>query len=218
MIESPGAMRWSSVFSYLSAGVLVAGVVGKLAGWPSAAVEWLLLAWAILLLPIGLVLFRHPMRKPAWGLFLGFWGFLAVITLIVLQYLAVADVLRQPSRTFAEAWPIGVFALWLGVTSLLGRPDGEDTELSGPVTWLGALAGAALLASAIAGITQAEGAIAPAFLAAAVAYVLWAAALSGEIWAFVPGGRRPNRIEPARAGLPAPETPTEPAPLAATTP
>lgn len=195
-------MRWSSVFSYLSAGVLVAGVVGKLAGWPSASVEWLLLAWAILLIPVGLVLFRHPMRKPAWGLFLGFWGFLAVITLVVLQYLAVADVLREPSRTFAESWPIGVFALWLAVTSLLGRPDGAETELSGPVTWLGAITGAALLAGAIAGIAQVHGAIGPAFFVGAVAYVLWAAALSGEIWAFVPGRRRAQvgtRPEPAPA-------------------
>jgi hypothetical protein len=183
-------MRWSSVFSYLSAGVLVAAVVGQIAQWPAAAVQWLLLAWAILLIPVALVLFRHPMRRPAWGLFLGFWGFLALITLVVLQYLAVADVLRQPSRTFAESWPIGVFAVWLAVTSLLGRPDDTETDLSGPVTWLGALAGAALLASAIIGIAQAHGAIEPAFFVAAVAYVLWAAALSGEIWAFVPGRRR----------------------------
>lgn len=195
-------MRWSSVFSYLSAGVLVAAVVGRLAGWPSASVEWLLLAWAVLLVPIGLVLFRHPMRRPAWGLFLGFWGFLAVITLVVLQSLAVADVLREPSRTFAEAWPIAVFALWLGVTSLLGRPDRADAELSGAVTWLGAIAGAALLASAIAGIAQAGGAIRPAFFFAAAAYVLWAAALSGEIWAFVPGRRRRSTPPALRATSP----------------
>src|SRR5437016_4491032 len=142
-------MRWSSVFSYLSAGVLVAAVVGKLAAWPAAAPQWLLLAWAILLIPVSLVLFRHPMRNPAWGLFLGFWGFLGVITLVVLQSLAVADVLRDPSRTFAEAWPLGVFAIWLTVTSLLGTPDRTDSALAGSVTWLGGLAGLALLASSI---------------------------------------------------------------------
>ena len=193
-------MRWSSVFSYLSAGVLIAAVVGKVAGWPSASVAWLLLAWAVLLVPVATVLFRHPMRHPAWGLFLGFWGCLALVTLVVLQSLAVADVLREPSRTFAESWPIGVFAIWLAVTSLLGSPDRVEAELSGPVTWLGALAGAALLASAITGIAQAHGAIAPAFLAAAACYVLWAAALSGEIWAWAPVRTRVR----TRAAEPAP--------------
>lgn len=184
-------MRWSSVFSYLSSGVLVAAVIGAVAGWPPAFVQWLLLAWALLLLPVGLVLFRHPMRHPAWGLFLGFWGFVAIVTLVVLQSLAVADVLREPSRSFAEAWPLGVFALWLAVTSLLGTPDAVESGLAAPVTWLGGLAGAALLASSITGIAQAHGAIRPAFFAAAVAYVLWAAALSGEIWAWRPGRGRP---------------------------
>lgn len=202
MIES-GAVRWSSVWSYLSAGVLVAAVVGKLAGWSSASVEWLLLAWAVLLVPVALVLFRHPMRNPAWGLFLGFWGFLAVLTLVILQYLALVDVLREPSRTFAEAWPIGVFAIWLGVTSLLGRPDGQETELSAPVTWLGGLAGAALLASAITGIAQAHAAIPAAFFAGAIGYVLWSAALSGEIWSWVPGRRRPAK-EPATVAATSP--------------
>jgi len=183
-------MRWSSVFSYLSAGVLIAAVVGKLAEWPSASVQWLLLAWAVLLIPVSLVLFRHPMRYPAWGLFLGFWGFLGVITLVVLQSLAVADVLRDPSRGFAEAWPLGVFGIWLAVTSLLGTPDRVESDLAGLVTWLGGLAGLALLGSWFVTIAGISGAVRPAFFLAAVAYVLWSAALSGEIWNWLPGRRR----------------------------
>jgi hypothetical protein len=210
-------VRWSSVFSYLSAAVLVAAVVGRIAAWPAASVEWLLLAWAILLLPVGLVLFRHPMRYPAWGLFLGFWGFLGVLTLIVLQSLAVADVLREPSRSFAEAWPIAVFAVWLAVTSLLGAPDEVESGLSSAVTWLGALTGLSLLASAITGIAQLHGAIRPAFFFAAVIYVFWAAALSGEIWAFVPGRRRPaDAPRPAARPAEVPESAPEPAAASAT--
>src|SRR5215472_2014675 len=120
-------MRWTSGFVYLSAVVLVVAVVAQLAGWHAALVQWLLLGWTVLLLPLSRALFVHPMRNPAWGLFLGFWGALGVITLIVLQSLAVADVLDEPSRTFAEAWPLGVFGLWVLVTSLLGsgaEPDG----------------------------------------------------------------------------------------------
>jgi hypothetical protein len=208
-------MRWSSVFSYLSAAVLVAAVVGRIAAWPAASVEWLLLAWAVLLLPVGLVLFRHPMRYPAWGLFLGFWGFLGVLTLIVLQSLAVADVLRDPSRTFAEAWPIGVFAVWLAVTSLLGAPDDVEAGLSPAVTWLGGLTGLALLASAVVGIAQLHSGIRPAFFFAAVMYVFWAAGLSGEIWAFAPGRRRPAQAPRPRT-VAAPEGPPEPAAASAT--
>ncbi|HEX6489061.1 MAG TPA: hypothetical protein VF137_09375 [Candidatus Dormibacteraeota bacterium] len=183
-------MRWTSAYAYLAAAVLIAAVVGKVTGWPVAAVQWLLLAWAVLLLPLGRLLFRHPMRYPAWGLFLGFWGGLGLITLIVLQSLAVADVLREPARTFAEAWPLGVFAIWLGVTSLLGAPDEAEVGLAGLVCWLGGLTGLALLAAAVVGIAGIDGAVRPAFLVSAIAFVLWAAALSGEVWGWSPGLRR----------------------------
>ena len=211
-------MRWSIVYAYLSAACLVAAVVGKVAGWPSNAVGWLLLAWTILLLPVARVLFRHPMRYPAWGLFLGFWGALGVITLIVLQSLAVADVLREPSRTFAEAWPLGVFGIWLAVTSLLGAPDEVEAALSGPLCWLGAASGVTLLASAIVGIAGIHGASRVAGLVSAAAYVLWAAALSGEVWAWK-AGRPPEKTaappaRPSRAtSPPGGEEFSEPAPV-----
>ena len=180
-------MRWTSVFVYLSAAVLVAAVVAELADWSAAVVQWLLLAWTVLLLPLARALFKHPMRSPAWGLFLGFWGSLGVITLIVLQSLAVADVLDEPSRTFAESWPLGVFGLWVLVTSLLGTAADLDGGVPGPIAWLGALTGAALLTASIlvwAGVTQA---LRPAALVAAAAYVVWTAGLSGVLWGW---GRR----------------------------
>lgn len=177
-------MRWTSAFVYLSAAVLVAAVVGELAAWPAAAAQWLLLAWSILLLPLCTALFRHPMRYPAWGLFLGFWGTLAVLTLVVLQSLAVAAVLVQPSRTFAESWPLAVFGLWVAVTSILGAAPAVEEGISAPVAGVGAVAGLALVAAGIVTwVGAGSDAERAAFFVAAVAYVVWTAGLSGELWA-----------------------------------
>ena len=48
----------------------------------------------MLLLPVAIGLFRHPMRVPAWGVFVGFWGVVAVLWLIVVQIFAVAGCSR----------------------------------------------------------------------------------------------------------------------------
>lgn len=204
-------MRWTSVFVYLSAAALVAAVVAEVGGWPAAVVQWLLLAWVILLSPLAAALFRYPMRAPAWGLFLGFWGSLSVLTLVILQSLAVAGVLQQPSRTFAESFPLAVFAAWVLVTSALGAErEGED-GVGVPVAALGVLTGLALIAASVIAWTGAAGPERPAFFAAAVAYVIWAAGLSGELWSWhshrtnLPAG--PPLGEAGNAGLPA--TPAE---------
>lgn len=85
-------MRWTSVLTYLSAASLLGAVISQLAGWPSVR-DWFLLAWSVLLLPVAIGLFSHPMRGPAWGLFVGFWGVVGALLLIVLQILAVAGLL-----------------------------------------------------------------------------------------------------------------------------
>src|SRR3989442_14672722 len=66
-------MRWTSGLTYLYAVALLGGVGAQLAGLESSR-NWLLLAWAILLLAAVIGLFRHPMRTPAWVLFAGFSG------------------------------------------------------------------------------------------------------------------------------------------------
>ena len=175
-------MRWTSVFVYLSAAVLVAAVVAEVGGWPAAAVQWLLLGWVALLCPLAAALFRSPMRAPAWGLFLGFWGSLSVVALLVLQSLAVAGVLQQPSRTFAESFPLAVFAAWALVTSALGVARDGEAGYGVPVAGFGILTGLGLIAASVIAWTGAAGPERPAFFAAAVAYVVWTAGLSGELW------------------------------------
>src|SRR5439155_26530012 len=95
-------MRWTSVLIYAAALLLVAATVGRLFGWNSALEGWLLLAWTVSLRPVAGALFRHPMRTPAWGLFIGFWGSLAVLTLIVFQVLGVFGVITGSTLTYAE--------------------------------------------------------------------------------------------------------------------
>src|SRR6266852_9311977 len=90
------AVRWASILTYLSALALLGAAVSQLAGWPSVR-GWFLLAWAALMLPAAIGLFRHPMRVPASGLFVGFWGVVGVIWLIVIQIFAVAGSLSGES-------------------------------------------------------------------------------------------------------------------------
>src|SRR5260370_3605955 len=94
------AMRWTSVLTFLSAVALVGAAAAQLVGWTSVR-GWFLLAWAVLLLPVAIGLFRHPMRVPAWGVFVGFWGLAGVVWLIVVPIFAVACSLG------GEAYPAG---------------------------------------------------------------------------------------------------------------
>src|ERR1700704_2464443 len=108
-------MRRTSVFTYLSIVALVAAVISQAVGWTGGRV-WFLLAWAVFLLPISIGLFGHPMRAPAWGLFVGVWGTVAVVILIVLQALALAGVLDAGWT----AWPLAVVGIWFITASALG--------------------------------------------------------------------------------------------------
>ena len=82
-------MRWTSALAFLSALALLGAIVSQAEGFTEVR-AWFLLAWAILLLPVAISLMSHPMRGPAWGLFVGFWGVVGALWLIVLQALAVA--------------------------------------------------------------------------------------------------------------------------------
>ena len=113
------AVRWASILTYLSALALLGAAGGQLAGWPSVR-GWFLLGWAALMLPAAIGLFRHPMRAPAWGLFVGFWGVVGVIWLIVIQIFAVAGSLSGEAYREWAAWPLAVVGIWFLVASGLG--------------------------------------------------------------------------------------------------
>ena len=78
-------------------------MVSEVLTWTTARSAFLLI-WAILLLFVVIGLFIHPMRWPAWGLFVGFWGAVGAVWLLLLQFLAMADVLRQPAYGDWAAW------------------------------------------------------------------------------------------------------------------
>jgi hypothetical protein len=141
---------------------------------------WFLLGWAVLLLPVAIALFSHPMRWPSWGLFVGFWGVVGALWLIVLQVLAVTDLLAGEAYSGWTAWPLALLGIWLVVASGLGfGAERVPRWLAG----LGLLAGAGLLAISIStwidasdDITRAAG------LFAAVAYVLWGLGQGWVVW------------------------------------
>ena len=167
-------MRRTSSFIYLSILALVAAVISEAVGWTEARV-WLLLVWAVLLLPVSIGLLGHPMRAPALGLFVGVWGTLAVVVLIVLQALAIAGVLGAEWT----AAPLAVLGVWFAVASLLGF--GAD-PFPAVVDMLGVLTGAGFIAIAAATMAGDSAVLRAAGVAAAVAYVLWAAGLGWVFW------------------------------------
>src|SRR5256885_7573282 len=63
-------LRWSSVLAVISAIALLGSLVSQLALWIDGR-NGLLLIWAVLLVAVAITLFSHPMRGPAWGLFVG---------------------------------------------------------------------------------------------------------------------------------------------------
>jgi hypothetical protein len=167
-------MRRTSVLTYLSILALVGTVVSEALGWTQIR-GWLLLVWAVLLLPVSIGLFGHPMRVPALGLFVGVIGTVAVVVLAVLQALAIAGVIGGGWT----AWPLEIVGIWFIVASLLGFGAPPFPPV---VDFLGVLAGAGFIA--IGGATAAEDAavLRVAGVAAAVAYVLWAAGLGWVFW------------------------------------
>lgn len=202
-------MRWTASLIYVSALLLVAATVGRLFGWTGALEAWLLLLWTVSLLPVAYALYRHPMRTPAWGLFIGFWGSLAILLLIVFQALGVASVMRGSTLTYAESWPLAVIALWILLTSLLGLAlSGDERDMPPLIDAGGILTGAALFAGSFAIWISWGAAIRPLFLLTAIAYVLWTVGMTSAIWDWGrPAPRRQAAAEPEPAALPAPATP-----------
>ena len=167
-------MRWTSFYTYLSIVALVAALISQAYGW-TVWRGWFLLVWAVLLLPIVIGLFSHPMRTPAWGVFVGFWGTLAVVFLIVIQALVVAAVVGGEWT----GWPLIIAGVWFVVASALGFGAAPFPAL---VDMLGVLAGAGLVAIGVATLLGDAALLKEAGLAAAAAYVLWAAGLGWVFW------------------------------------
>lgn len=179
LVAMTHGMRWTSALTFGSAVALLGAMASELGGLPSGR-GWFLLAWAVLLLPVTISLFSHPMRAPAWGLFVGFWGVVAANWLIVLQILNVADVLSGEAYRGWAAWPLAVLGIWLLVASGLGFGAERFPRW---VDGLGLLAGAGLLAISLATWIDPSGATArTAGVVAAIAYILWAAGLGWVTW------------------------------------
>ena len=171
-------LRWSSVLAVISAVALLGSLVSELALWIDAR-NGLLLLWAVLLLAVAITLFSHPMRGPAWGLFVGFWGTAAVIWLVVLQTLAVTGLLQGSAYSAWVAWPLAIIGLWILVASATGfgeSPFGRVVDI------LGLLTGAGLVSISIATWAGAEDLSRTIAAGAAIAYCLWTASLGWALW------------------------------------
>jgi hypothetical protein len=172
-------VRWTSVLTFLSAGALLGAAVSQLAGWSSVR-GWFLLGWAVLLVPVAIGLFSHPMRVPAWGLFVGFWGVVAILWLIVVQIFAVAGSLGGEVYREWAAWPVAMVGIWFLVASGLGFGAERFPRW---VDSLGLLAGAGLLAISVSTwIGASNDAVRAVGLFAAIAYCLWAIGLGWDFW------------------------------------
>jgi hypothetical protein len=172
-------MRWTSFLVFLSAAALLGAVISQLYGQTGVR-GWLLLAWTVLLLPVAVALASHPMRAPSWGVFIGFWGVLAAVALIVLQVVSVAGVLGGDAYAQATAVPLAVVGIWFLVASGLGfGAEGFPRWVDA----LGLLAGAGLLAISISTLSSSSpDLVRAAGQFAAIAYVLWAIGLGWVLW------------------------------------
>lgn len=172
-------MRRTSFLVFLSVAALLGGVASQLAGWESVR-GWCLLAWAVFMLPAAIALAWHPMRVPAFGLFVGFWGVIGALALIVVQILSAVGVLAGEAYRMSAAGPLALLGIWFIVASVLGFGAERFPRW---VDVLGVLAGAGLIAI---GLTTVLGASSVAFraagLMAAVAYCVWAAAFGWVLW------------------------------------
>jgi hypothetical protein len=129
---------WTTTLSYLSAICLIAALASQY--WGSTTVRsWLLMIWSVLLLAVSIRLFAHPMRKPAWGLFVGFWGTVGVLWLIVIQLFNLVGILNGGAYSGWAGWPIGFIGVWFVVASATGygaEPFGGAVDLLGIITGL----------------------------------------------------------------------------------
>lgn len=171
-------LRWSSALALTSAVVLLVSLVSEYASWFDVRNSFLLI-WTVLLLAVSITLFSHPMRGPAWGLFVGFWGTVAVIWLIVLQALAASGLLYGAAYRGWAAWPLAIIGIWILVASATGF---GESPFGRAVDALGLLTGAALVSISIA-TWSGTGDVAKTIAAgAAVAYCFWAASLGWALW------------------------------------
>jgi hypothetical protein len=179
MVAMTRGMRWTSFLVFLSAAALLGAVISQLYGQTEVR-GWLLLAWTVLLLPVAVALASHPMRAPSWGVFIGFWGVLAAVALVVLQVLSVAGVLGGDAYGQATAVPLAVVGIWFLVASGLGfGAEGFPRWVDA----LGLLAGAGLLAISASTLSASAGdLVRAAGPFAAIAYVLWAVGLGWVLW------------------------------------
>ena len=179
LVAMTRGMRWTSFLVFLSAAALLGAVISQLYGQTGVR-GWLLLAWTVLLLPVAVALASHPMRAPSWGVFIGFWGVLAAVALIVLQVLSVAGVLGGDAYAQATAVPLAVVGIWFLVASGLGfGAEGFPRWVDA----LGLLAGAGLLAISISTLSSSSpDLVRAAGQFAAIAYVLWAIGLGWVLW------------------------------------
>jgi hypothetical protein len=173
-------LRWSSVLAVISAVALLGSLVSEYAQWTDGR-NGLLLLWSVLLVGVAITLFSHPMRGPAWGLFVGFWGTAAVIWLVVLQVLAVTGFLHGSAYSAWVAWPLAIIGLWILVASATGfgeSPFGRVVDI------LGLLTGAGLISISIATWSGAEDVSKTIAAGAAVIYCLWTASLAWALWTY----------------------------------
>lgn len=179
LVAMTRGMRWTSFLVFLSAAALLGAVISQLYGLTEIR-GWLLLAWTALLLPVAVALASHPMRSPSWGVFIGFWGIVAAVALILLQVLAVAGVLTGDAYGQWTAWPLAVVGIWFLIASSLGfGAEGFPRWVDA----LGLLAGAGLLAISISTLSGSSNELVRAAgQFAAIAYVLWAIGLGWVLW------------------------------------
>ena len=173
-------MRWFTAAAWVSTLALAAAFVSQLLEWRTAR-AWFLLVWVILLfvLIVGLVI--HPMRWPAWGLFVGFWGAVGALFLVVVQVLALADVLRQPAYGAWVAWPLAVVAVWILVPAALGWGNGTFPRR---VDALGILTAVGLLALSVTFWMASPDAARLTAGSAAILYSVWALSLGIVFWRY----------------------------------
>jgi hypothetical protein len=185
--------RWLSALAIVSALALLGSLWSQYAGWIEGR-DWLLLLWTVLLLAVAITLFAHPMRGPAWGLFVGFWGTVAVIWLIVLQVLAVAGFLHGSAYSGWVAWPLAIIGVWILVASATGFGEPPFGRV---VDALGLLTGAGLLSISVATWSGAEDLSKVIAAGAAIAYCLWSVVLGWILWRYSP----PSGFRNANSGV-----------------
>jgi hypothetical protein len=176
------SFRWSSAVALVSALVLLGSLLSEYVGWIEGR-DRLLLVWTLLLLAVAITLFTHPMRRPAWGLFVGFWGTVAVIWLIVLQAVAVASFLHGSAYSAWVAWPLAIIGIWIIVASATGFGEPPFGRV---VDTLGLLTGAGLVTISIATWSGAADLLKTIAVGAAIAYCLWSVGIGWALWRYAP--------------------------------